>query len=221
MSLKEKDNNSSLVRRTNHLFNFCVILLIVFFLVSCGIPNPLPELDNISITSIEFNSTTDGDKVEFDYDDGIDDDILDVADTTFGFNIYYEYTDSEDETSDASRTNTYKSEIAINNETVWKEETPRLEISVPEQELHAEISYVTTSHFEFRLYDDSNIAILVNGEEMNGIYDVDGDSLFLSVNDNERYLHLYIEFFIRNASYSPSSNYSDLEHIGFIDTNNL
>ncbi len=221
----QKDNTGRVGRSGNLILP--VLLAIVFFLSSCGIPNPIP-VDIRSMNDIDYEFSATGFPPmtgDLSYDDGIDSTDIDFSQTHLGFNIYYEYTETSDENTDLTRLSGFRTEVKNVFDSTWSENTPKLEIDDPNQKVNVHLSYVidgSNKYFLFELYEETNTtAIGVNGSTTGQILYNENKGALLTSSGGGRYLHLYIEYFVRNPDYSPNFDYSNLAHLGYFDTNEL
>jgi len=56
----------------------------------------------------------------------------------------------------------------------------------------------------------------VNGQQVNILLDTAGNEFAYTDTDNT-YLHMFIEYFVRDTDYGPSTVFSDLAYLGYID----
>lgn len=209
------------------------MLASVFFFVSCGIPNPLPELDisvTTSTTSGEIDldgiyGTTSGIAGRFSQDNEFS---KTLENTRTGFDIVYEFSNSESADSSASASlahcETKDPDGLDNSEDYLYLQTERSDGD--ESELYGYM-YVTKDDsndyvFSIEIYDDVSAKddgedpVRMNGVLQNFLYDTDGE-LLIDDDSDFSYLHLYIAYYVYDDRYNSSLGRSDYEHLGFIE----
>ena len=214
MSLIEDRDAIYIRTRINRVIKQVHILLLfsVFFLSSCGIPNPLPPVENVSVTNVLPNTNN---TVKFSTYI-----IVQSPETCSGFNIYYEYTDTTEVNEYSNRYNLSKAQAQNSDGANTISNSPILRLltdTVSDGEVvYGELEYNANQKFIVRIYSDDLLQI--NDVDENYIVDdEDGESLIIQPSTGQEYLHLYIEYYVYDKAYSPSYKYSEeLGHLGYI-----
>jgi len=213
MSLIEDRDAIYIRTRINRVIKQVHILLLfsVFFLSSCGIPNPLPPVENVSVTNVLPNTNN---TVKFSTYI-----IVQSPETYSGFNIYYEYTDTTEVNKKPKRHDLSKAQAQSSDgsNTISNSPILRLPDTVSDGEVvYGELEYNEDKDKEFLVKIFSDDLLQINDVDENYIVDEDGGSLIISPTGQE-YLHLYIEYYVYDKAYSPSYKYSEeLGHLGYI-----
>lgn len=196
------------------LISVLMMVCAVFFL-SCGIPNPLPEPEDITVNR-EFSDSSP--QSEF----SLDSVLRKSSNTVSGFNVYYRYTSTADKPEDVSRISLDRAAVQDISNT-----SPILEITdssvTDEEQVWGRLEFIASSEsfsFKFKLYKSVNMSdtdtdlLDVNEEQENILLDAAENEFAYADNT---YLHMFIEYFVRDTDYGPSTVFSDLAYLGYID----